>query len=66
MSWLITMLSFGFLLRTNMGRSLSSPVSNGGVPQKTKKADMVGHPKVSGHVGLLVNEPPGRTGLLFI
>jgi len=40
--------------------------SNGFVPQETKKADMVGHPKVSGHVGLLVNEPPGRTGLLFI
>ena len=23
---------------------------------------MAEHPKVSGHVGLLVNEPPGRTG----
>jgi hypothetical protein len=49
-----------------MGRSFSSQISNGFVPQKTKKADMAEHPKVSGHVGLLVNEPPGRTGLLFI
>jgi len=49
-----------------MGHSLSSQVSNGFMPQKTNKADMVGHPKVSGHVGLLVNEPPGGTGLLFI
>ncbi len=63
---LITMLSFSFLLKTNMGRSFSSLISKGFVPQKTKKADMVGHPKVSGHVGLLVNEPPGGTGLLFI
>ena len=66
MSSLITMLSFSFLLKTNMGRSFSSQVSNGVMPQKTKKADMAEHPKVSGHVGLLVNEPPGRTGLLFI
>jgi hypothetical protein len=36
------------------------------VPRKTKKADMAEHPKVSGHVGLLVNEPPGKAGLLFI
>jgi hypothetical protein len=49
-----------------MGRSFSSQVSNGVMPQKTKEADMVGHPKVSGHVGLLFNEPPGGTGLLFI
>jgi hypothetical protein len=49
-----------------MGRSFSSQVSNGFMPQKTTKADMAEHPKVSGHVGLLVNEPPGRTGLLFI
>jgi hypothetical protein len=49
-----------------MGRSFSSQVSNGFMPQKTKKADMVGHSKVSSHVGLLVNEPPGGTGLLFI
>jgi hypothetical protein len=49
-----------------MGRSFSSQVSSGFVPQKTKKADMVGHPKMPGHVGLLVNEPPGGTGLLFI
>ena len=35
-------------------------------PQKTKKADVVEHPEVFDHVGLLFNEPPGRAGLLFI
>jgi len=34
--------------------------------EKTKKADVLEHPGVFGHVGLLVNEPPGRAGLLFI
>jgi len=33
---------------------------------KTKKADVVEHPKAFHHVGLLVNQPPGTTGLLFI
>jgi len=49
-----------------MGRSFSSQVANGFMPRKTKKADMAEHPKVFDHVGLLVNEPPGGTGLLFI
>jgi hypothetical protein len=31
-----------------------------------KKADVTEHPKVFGRVGLLVNEPPGKAGLLFI
>jgi hypothetical protein len=31
-----------------------------------QKADMAEHPKAFGHVGLLVNEPPGTSGLLFI
>jgi hypothetical protein len=35
-------------------------------PSKTKKADVVEHPKVFDHVGLLFNKPPGRAGLLFI
>ena len=35
-------------------------------PQKTKKADMVEHPKVFDHVGLLFNEPHGRAELLLI
>jgi hypothetical protein len=30
-----------------------------------KKADVVEHPAVLGHVGLLVNEPPGMAGLPF-
>jgi|GEM_PF-5735488 len=31
-----------------------------------KKADVAEHPKVFRHVGLLFNEPSGRTSLLFI
>jgi len=31
-----------------------------------KKADVAEHPEVFDHVGLLTNEPPGRTELLFI
>ena len=31
-----------------------------------KKTDLVEHPKVNDQVGLLVNEPSGRAGLLFI
>jgi hypothetical protein len=31
-----------------------------------KKTDVVGHPEVFDHVGLLVNEPPGTAGLPFI
>ena len=33
---------------------------------KTKKADVVEHPEVFDHVGLLFTEPPGRAGLPFI
>jgi hypothetical protein len=33
---------------------------------ETKKADVAEHPKVFDHVGLLTNEPPGTTELLFI
>jgi hypothetical protein len=35
-------------------------------PQAQKKADVVKHPKVLNHVGLLCNEPPGAAGLPFI
>jgi hypothetical protein len=31
-----------------------------------KKADVVEHREVFDHVGLLVNEPPGRAGLPFV
>ena len=37
-----------------------------GYSKTTKKADVAEHPKVFDHVGLLVNEPPGTAGLLFI
>jgi hypothetical protein len=30
-----------------------------------KKADVVEHPEVSDHIGLLVNKPPGPAGLPF-
>jgi len=33
---------------------------------KAKKTDVVEHPQVFDHVGLLVNEPPGSAGLPFI
>ena len=33
---------------------------------ENEKADVAEHPKVSGHVGLLVNQPPGKAELLFI
>jgi hypothetical protein len=33
---------------------------------KNKKADVAEHPKVFDHVGLLFNEPLGKTGLLFV
>jgi hypothetical protein len=35
------------------------------VTASKKKADVVEHPKVIDHVGLLVNEPPGIAGLPF-
>jgi len=31
-----------------------------------KKTDVVEHPEVFDHVGLLVNEPPGTAGLPFV
>jgi len=34
--------------------------------RENKKADVAEHPGVFDHVGLLVNEPPGRTELLSI
>jgi hypothetical protein len=38
----------------------------GRISTENKKADTAEHPMVFGHVGLLGNEPPGKTGLLFI
>jgi len=34
--------------------------------EREKKADVAEHPEVFDHVGLLVNEPPGKAELLFI
>jgi hypothetical protein len=36
------------------------------IQPRTKKADVAEHPEELHHVGLLVNEPPATTGLLFI
>ena len=36
------------------------------VAWRTKKADATEHPKVFDHVGLLINEPPSRAGLLSV
>jgi hypothetical protein len=33
--------------------------------RRKQKADVVKDPQGLNHVGLLVNEPPGRAGLLF-
>jgi hypothetical protein len=33
---------------------------------KPKKTDVVEHPRVFDHVGILVNGPPGMAGLPFI
>jgi len=35
-------------------------------PPEPKKTDVGEHPEAFDHVGLLVNEPPGAAGLLFI
>ena len=37
-----------------------------GATASEKKADVVEHPQVLHHVGLLVNEPPGQAGLPFV
>jgi hypothetical protein len=39
--------------------------ANSAAPE-TKKADVLKHPKVFHHAGLLVNQPPGTAELLFI
>ena len=39
---------------------------HGELLQTIKKTDVADHPLVIDHVGLLVNEPPDTTGLLFI
>ena len=40
--------------------------ADGQVSVPIKKADVIKHPKVFDHVGLLFNEPPGAAKLLFI
>ena len=34
-------------------------------PKTNKKTDVVGHPEVIDHIGLLFNEPPVTAGLFF-
>jgi len=33
---------------------------------ENEKTDVAEHPRIFGHVGLLVNKPPGKAELLFI
>jgi hypothetical protein len=40
-------------------------IVNDRLRQRTTTADVVEHPQVFDHVGLLVNEPPGYSGLFF-
>jgi hypothetical protein len=48
-------------------RSVDTKVDSRRLAQpRTKKADVAEHPKAFDHVGLLFNEPPGKTGLFFI
>jgi hypothetical protein len=44
--------------------SLPEPCDH--APKTTKKADVAEHLQVFGHIGLLVNEPPGMAELLSI
>ena len=44
----------------------SSSVLAASPHQEQKKTDVAEHLEVFGHVGLLVNEPLGTAGLLFI
>ena len=41
-------------------------LADGPVSPKTKKADVMKHPKAFDHVGLLVNQPPDTAGLLSV
>jgi hypothetical protein len=36
------------------------------VTEREKKADVAEYAEAFDHVGILVNEPPGQAGLLFI
>jgi hypothetical protein len=50
-------------------KTVVTPSPAGTIParsSRTKKADVAEHPKAFRHVGLLVNEPPGKAELLFI
>jgi hypothetical protein len=51
------MVEFAFSIR-----SVLSLCGSKAAPKTNKKTDVAGHPEVSNHVGLLVNEPPGEPG----
>ena len=57
-----------FEIRLTLHKLHFSPpsVKNRTLVAKNKKADVAEHPKAFRHVGLLFNEPLGRTELLFI
>jgi len=51
-----------FIAATPQGLVVSGPLR----ASTNEKADVADHPTVIGHVGLLVDEPPGPAGLPFI
>jgi hypothetical protein len=60
--------------RADTSRSMAGPPSSNSelaafkshANAGAKKADVAEHPKAFHHVGLLINEPPGAAGLLFM
>jgi hypothetical protein len=53
-------------LGSSFSIALSPPVIANVLHNQEQKTDVAEHPKAFDHVGLLVNEPPSRAGLLFI
>jgi hypothetical protein len=52
--------------RTGLHHPVVNPCTTQPLDSSQKKADVIEHPKAFDHVGLLCNEPPGKTGVPFI
>ena len=53
------------LLKVKVSGTFQEPVSVPGQGCAKQKADVAKHPEVFGHVGLLIDKPPGKVGLPF-
>ena len=53
------------LLKVKVSGTFQEPVSVPGQGCAKQKADVAKHPEVFGHVGLLIDRPPGKVGLPF-